>query len=172
MTEDKKSVCKPTVFEELYKKHSKDVFNFMFYKTGSKANAEDLLQEAFVKLWKNCEKVAYEKAKSFLFTVSSNLFLNEKKHEKVVHKYIENQNKSSYKDNDTPENVLRQKEFQDKLNNAIASLSEKQREVFLMSRIDKKKYAEIAETLGISVKAVEKRMHNALVILRDKIGKI
>ncbi|WP_196895440.1 RNA polymerase sigma factor [Aureivirga marina] len=172
MTKDKKSVCKPSTFQELYTKYSKDVYHFMYYKTGSKDNAEDLLQEAFVRLWKNCEKVSYEKAKSFLFTVASNLFLNEKKHEKVVLKYRESQNVSESRDNDTPENLLRQKEFQQKLNDAIASLSEKQREVFLLSRIDKKTYAEIAEMLGISVKAVEKRMHKALSVLREKIGKI
>jgi RNA polymerase sigma-70 factor (ECF subfamily) len=58
----------------------------------------------------------------------------------------------------------------EKLESVIAGLPEKQREVFLLSRIDKKKYAEIAEMLDISVKAVEKRMSQALIILREKIG--
>ena len=52
----------------------------------------------------------------------------------------------------------------------IANLSEKQREVFLLNRIEKKKYKEIAEMLGISVKAVEKRMHGALKSLREEIN--
>jgi len=38
--------------------------------------------------------------------------------------------------------------------------------------MEKKKYREIAEMLGISVKAVEKRMHFALVIMKEKIGKV
>ena len=38
--------------------------------------------------------------------------------------------------------------------------------MFLMSRIDKMKYKEIAEALGLSVKAIEKRMHLALKTLR------
>ena len=59
-----------------------------------------------------------------------------------------------------------------KLKSAIADLPEKQREVFLLSRIDKKKYSEISEIVGISVKAVEKRMSQALVVLRKKIGDI
>jgi len=54
----------------------------------------------------------------------------------------------------------------------LANLPSKQREVFLLNRIDKKKYAEIAEMLGISVKAVEKRMQKALIIIRKEIGNI
>ena len=68
-----------------------------------------------------------------------------------------------------PEFVLREKEFQQELNDAINSLSEKQREVFLLNRIEKKKYREIAEMLGISQKAVEKRMHQAMLHLKSKI---
>ena len=68
--------------------------------------------------------------------------------------------------------LLEEKEFMQKLENAIASLSEKQREVFLLNRIDKKTYTEIAVFLDISKKAVEKRMHNALKVLRKEIGDI
>jgi RNA polymerase sigma-70 factor (ECF subfamily) len=74
--------------------------------------------------------------------------------------------------NETPEFLLEEKEFLDKLQVAISDLKEGQREVFLLNRIDKKTYKEIAEMLEISVKAVEKRMHLALVQLREKVGKI
>ena len=49
---------------------------------------------------------------------------------------------------------------------------EKQKEVFLLSRIEKMKYREIAEMLEISVKAVEKRMHLALLEMKEKIGNV
>ena len=64
------------------------------------------------------------------------------------------------------------KELKEELENAIADLPEKQRVVFLLSRIDKKTYKEIAEMLGISKKAVEKRMYNALDTLRQVSKKI
>jgi RNA polymerase sigma-70 factor (ECF subfamily) len=54
----------------------------------------------------------------------------------------------------------------------VAGLPDIQREVFLMSRIDRKKYKEIAVILNISTKAVEKRMHNALRSLQEQLGKI
>jgi RNA polymerase sigma-70 factor (ECF subfamily) len=48
-------------------------------------------------------------------------------------------------------------------------LTEGQRIAFLLNRIEEKKYSEIAEMLSISVKAVEKRIHGALVSLRIEI---
>jgi len=74
--------------------------------------------------------------------------------------------------NQSPEYLLEEEEFKHTLQKAIASLSEAQREVFLMNRIDGKKYREIAEILDISQKAVEKRMSGALKILKDQIENI
>ncbi len=161
------SICKPQVFEEVFNTHSENLRNFMFYKCGDVDLAEDFVQESYVKLWQNCAKVFVDKAKSFLFTVANNLFLNHVAHKKVVLKHQKKQEKKyTY---ETPEFLLEEKEFMVKLQKAIGELSEKQREVFLLNRIDKKKYAEIAEMLGISVKAVEKRISAALKKLREKI---
>lgn len=161
------SICKPKVFENVFNTHSESLRNYMFYKCGDLDLAEDLVQESYVKLWKNCAKVLIGSAKSFLFTVANNLFLNHIAHKKVVLKHQSSQEKKyTY---ETPEFLLEEKEFMVKLQKAISELTEKQREVFLLNRIDKKKYSEIAEMLGISVKAVEKRISSALKALREKI---
>ncbi|MEO1255390.1 MAG: sigma-70 family RNA polymerase sigma factor, partial [Bacteroidota bacterium] len=59
-----------------------------------------------------------------------------------------------------------------KLTEAINELPDGQREVFLLNRVEGKTYAEIAEMIGVSVKAIEKRMHHALVHLRKTCYKI
>ena len=74
--------------------------------------------------------------------------------------------------NQSPEYLFEEEEFKLKLTKAIASLSEAQREVFLLNRIDGKKYREIAELLDISQKTVEKRMSGALQILKAQIENI
>ncbi len=170
MPREEKSVCEQKNYEMIFNNHSETLHNFVFYKCGDKQQAEDIVQEAFVKLWRNCTKVIFEKAKSFLYTVANNQFLNEIAHQKVVLKY--QQQTTNIVNKETPEYVLEEKEFMDKLQKAISNLPTRQREVFLLSRIDKKTYKEIAEIVGISVKAVEKRMHKALEILRAKVGKI
>ncbi len=167
---DKKSVCEKENYEIIFNNYSKSMRNYMYYKCGDLQQAEDIVQDAFIKLWNNCKKVIFEKAKSYLFTIANNAFLNEVAHKKVVQNYQKLNLKVST--NETPEFLMEEKEFMTKLRTAIDKLPEKQREVFLLSRIDKKKYVEIAEITGITVKAVEKRMSQALVALREKIGNI
>lgn len=160
--------CDEIIFSNFFKKHAKSLRNFLFYKYGNKDQAEDLVQEAFIKLWQNCASVPIEKAKSYLFTIANNSSLNEIKHQKVVLQY-ENNFTGLDKTNENPEYILEEKQFKEKLLNAIENLNETQKVAFLMHRIDGKKYSEIADELNISVKAVEKRIHLALVELRKTI---
>ena len=167
---DKNSVCNESVFSSVYNDVSQSVWRFIYFKCGDEAQADDLVQEAFIKLWNNCAKVAKEKAKSFLFTVANNAFLNEVAHKKVVLKHA--QLSPSKVDHQSPEFVLEEKQYHKKLQDAIANLSEAQRTAFLLNRIEGMKYAEIAEHLNISVKAVEKRMSQALKALRTQFKNI
>lgn len=168
--EKKEFTCNQSSFRKLYEWHSDAIRNFLYYKSGDIGFAEDSVQESFLRLWKKCADVPFEKAKSFLFAVANNLFLDNVKHQKVKLKFLSvRQNKTT---NETPEFLLEEKEFRQKLEQVISDLPEQQRTVFLMNRIDKMKYKEIAEALGISQKAVEKRMHKALLVIREKIGRI
>jgi RNA polymerase sigma-70 factor (ECF subfamily) len=159
------SVCEEKVFDSVFLKHSEYLRNFMYYKCGDLQKAEDLMQDSFCKLWEECAKVPFDKAKSFLFTVATNLFLNQEKHKKVVLKF-QKRKVNNDKFVETPHFLLEEAEFEKRLKKAINDLSPGQKEVFLMNRIDGLKYKEIAEILGVSVKAVEKRMHKALKALR------
>src|SRR5690606_31459899 len=111
-------------------------------------------------------KVSPEKARSFVYTVANNLYLNVIKAEKVRLKHRNDTADTVY---ETPEFILEQQEFKQKLDKALQSLPDNQRTTFLLNRIDGKKYAEIAEIEGVSVKAIEKRMHLALKSLREEI---
>jgi RNA polymerase sigma-70 factor (family 1) len=164
------NVCEDHVFSKVFKTHSKTVFNYIFYKFGNEEKAHDAVQEAFVKLWQNCAKVSPEKAKSYVYTVANNLYLNVIKAEKVRLKHADRHVKD--RTNESPEFLMEEKEYKDKLDNALNALPENQRTTFLLNRIDGKKYAEIAEIEGVSVKAIEKRMHLALKSLREHIDGI
>jgi RNA polymerase sigma-70 factor (family 1) len=168
-TNTKDNVCEEAIFATIFRSHSKTVFNYIYYKFGNEEKAHDAVQEAFVKLWENCAKVAPEKAKSFVYTVANNLYLNVIKAEKVRLKYADKTLKTTH---ESPEFLMEQAQFKEKLDRALDALPENQRTVFLLNRIDGKKYAEIAVMEGVSVKAIEKRMHLALKSLRDKIDGI
>ncbi|MCR9182617.1 MAG: sigma-70 family RNA polymerase sigma factor [Flavobacteriaceae bacterium] len=164
------NVCKETVYNKLFQTLSPSIYNFIYFKCGNVAQAEDLVQEAFIKLWENCAKVPQAKAKSFLYTVCNNSFLNEVAHQKVVLKFTKKARPNI--NEQSPQYILEEKEFEQKLNKALSNLTEAQRTAFLMNRIEGKKYREIAEILEISVKAVEKRMSQALESLRKEIKNI
>jgi len=168
-TKNKNTVCEEQIFSNIFKANSKTVFKYIYYKFGNEEKAYDAVQEAFVKLWENCAKVPPEKAKSFVYTVANNLYLNVIKAEKVRLKYADKTLKTTH---ETPEFLMEEEEFRNKLNNALDSLPENQRITFLLNRIDGKKYKEIAEMEGVGVKAIEKRMHLALKSLRKKIDGI
>lgn len=169
MQEDNHS-CKESTFDELYRSLATPLHNFIFYKCGDKAKAHDITQDAFIKLWENCGKVPPSKAKSFLFTVANNLFLNTVAHQKVVFSY--KQIKKISINEQSPQYMLEEKEFGERLSNAIEQLTEVQRTAFLLSRVEGKKYKEIALILGISEKAAGKRIHDALETLRQSIENI
>ncbi len=171
MTKSDAKLCEEAYFNEFYLKHVQHASNFAYYKCGDQDNALDLVQDAFSKIWENCAKIDFAKAKTYLFTTVNNLFLNKVKHNKVVMEYAK---AAPYIDenNESPEYLLEEEEFKKKLQAAMALLSEAQREVFLMNRIEGKKYREIAELLNVSQKAVEKRMSGALKILRKHIENI
>lgn len=169
MSENLKDICNNKVFDSVFHTYAKDLKRFLYFKFNDMTSAEDVLQETFIKLWNNCNKVVYDKVKSYLYTIANNAFLDIKKHENTVRKYQKGY--VEYNTSESPEFLMIEEEYLIKVENIIAGLTEKQRAVFILSRIEKKKYKQIAEELQISVKAVEKRMHSALVIMREKLGR-
>ncbi len=163
-----KGICEELIFSGFFKANIKSLRNYLYFKYGNEEKANDIAQDSFIKLWENCQKVPLEKAKSFLYTVANNSSLNEIAHQKVVLKF-ENNNSINDRTNLNPEFILEEEEFKQKLEKAIDRLTEAQRTAFLLNRIEGKKYHEIAEMLDISIKAVEKRIHGALIALRTDI---
>lgn len=124
-----------------------------------------MVQEAFYVLWQNCLKVAPDLAKAYLYKVAQNQFIKQLDKDKVRQKHLDLQ-QDPVNEHD-PAFEMEYTELGDKLQQAIAQLPDGQREVFLLNRIDQLTYAQIAEMQEVSVKAVEKRMHKALVKLRE-----
>jgi RNA polymerase sigma-70 factor (ECF subfamily) len=151
----------------VYNTYADDIHNFLYYKYGAQFNPRDIAQEAFIKLWDNCKKVTFAKAKSFLFTVANNRMLNDIKHQKVVlnHQKI----KPKHYTNETPEFILEHEQYLERYNKVLASLNEEQRVAFLLSKVEGKKHSEIAAFLGVSQKVVEYRIYSAFNILKTAL---
>ena len=165
------ALCSEPVFRSVFDAQFKLLRNFLVFKFRNTERAEDTAQHAFVILWENCSALKPEQARSFLFTTAIRLSLNAIKHEKVVANF-ELQAKSNGSHGESPEFLLVENELKKQLEQAINDLPEKQRTVFLMNRFENLSYTEIATLLDLSVKTVEKRMHNALISLRKVIRNV
>ena len=160
------SLCDQIVFEKVYKQYSKDLFRFLTYSFQDTTLSEDITQNVFLKLWDQCEKYDLRNIKSLIFTMGKNLSLNEiKRNQKTDGAPIKEIHFS-----ESPHELLEEKQFKEKLTQSLNQLSEKERIVFLMNRIDNLTYHEIADQLSVSQKTVEKRMHQALKKLNHLLG--
>ena len=75
MSNNLKNVCNEKVFESVFNTHAKNLKRFIFSKTRDRNLAEDIIQDAFVKIWEDCDKVVFDTVKSYLYTIANNLFL-------------------------------------------------------------------------------------------------
>ncbi len=164
-TSSLKNSCDNTFYEDLFRTVAPTLRNFLCFKFKDVDSAGDMVQEAFLTLWKNCEKVLPDMAKAYLYRVAQNQMLKLVDKDKVRQKHIHFVSRTTH--NENPQFQMEFTEFDNRVQHAINQLSEGQREVFLLNRIEKKTYAEIAEMLDVSVKAVEKRMHKALLKIRE-----
>lgn len=165
-----KNICDKIRFSKLYEKYAQSLSNILYYKYGELLNPSDKVQDAFIKLWENCAKILPEAAKSYLYTVANNMMLNEVKHQKIIFKH--NAIKPKDYTNETPEFILRKKEFLKRYENALSNLKEEERVAFLLSKVDRKTHKEIAELLGVTKKVAEHRIYAALNKLKDQLEEL
>lgn len=164
------NICDKTRFSKLYEKYAQSLSNILLYKYGSLLNPSDKVQEAFIKLWENCAKIKPNAAKSYLYTTANNMMLNEVKHQKVVLKY--HQVKPKDYTNESPEFILRKKEFLKRFERVLSELKEEERTAFLLNKVDGKTHKEVAEILGITKKVAEHRIYAAFNVLKNKLEEL
>ena len=151
-------------FKILFDTYFDSVRSYLFYRGAEREQASDLAQDVFMRVWEKQLTVDPKIALRLLYKIAGDMFVSRYRRETLEMHYrisLKNDN-IDY----SPEDQLRYKQLLENYTKALAALSEKQRTVFLMARIEGLKYHEIAERLDLSVKAVEKRMSITLAYLR------
>jgi RNA polymerase sigma factor (sigma-70 family) len=149
--------------------HFARVRNYVFYRSGDTELATDIAQETFLKIWEKHDSVKTQKVKGLLFKIANDLFISN--YRKSQRSFSFFQSYQTDGESRTPEDEFAFEQLKQSYNKALDRMPEKQRTVFLMSRAENLKYAEIAEMSGISVKAVEKRMKAALEFLAANVNR-
>ena len=154
-------------FKKLFDMYFDDLRNYIYYRCGDVELATDIAQDTFIRVWEKKIDVYEKREMGLLIKIANDLFIS-------AHRRIkQGQNFKNVLVTEsmttTPEDEMSYRELSIKYEDALNELNEKQRTVFLLNRVEGLKYSEIAVNLGISVKAVEKRMSIALNHFRKKL---
>jgi RNA polymerase sigma-70 factor (ECF subfamily) len=161
-------------FEVLFRAHYAPLCAFVSRMIGSRAVAEELVQEVFLYLWEHrATWSAHTSVRTYLFTSARNATLNYRRREKL-------EERATHSDEDTIalftrtqvaiEREVALAEFERAVKRAIAQLPRRCGEVYALSREQFLSYAEIGDVLGISPKTVEVHMGRAFKLLRKHLA--
>jgi RNA polymerase sigma-70 factor (ECF subfamily) len=150
-------------FGSLYKAHAQEARRFALYLSGDAALADDLVSEAFVRVWSARERVVLPTVRAYLFATVRNLFLRHVNHQKR-RKPLDDR---AFDEQPGPEaRASSQSELRVVLA-ALARLPEVDRAAVLMRADEGISYEEIAVALGITVTTAKVKVHRARLKLAE-----
>lgn len=160
-------------FQTLYHDFFSKVYAFARKHTLNLDEAEDLAHDVFLKLWQH--RASFSPTISpdaQLLTIARQLVINRYKRETVRQRVYAHwqQDRPQATPTDETEHPLQTAELTQKLQNALAAMPPKRREIFEKSRFEGLSYDEIAEQLSISRSTVESQMVKALRLMREKLA--
>ncbi|HEX5555958.1 MAG TPA: RNA polymerase sigma-70 factor [Chitinophagaceae bacterium] len=151
----------PVVFKFIYKLYWAKLYNIAFYYTHSEQDAEDIVQDVFISVWSRRERLE-------LRGPLENYLVRCAKYTTFFYLKIKQKKATSLNRTTIPiavnntEEYIRYKDLQGHIVSLFESVSQKTRDIFYLSRFDGLTYAEISQTLNISVKTVEYHISQAL----------
>jgi RNA polymerase sigma-70 factor (ECF subfamily) len=167
MTPSRPELVTPlTDFARLYREHAADVHRFAVYLSGDPPLADDLVSEAFVRVWTARERVELTTVRGYLFTIVRNLFLQHLRHERRRAPLDER----IADDRPDPEVRATDQSRLQRVLTALDTLPEVDRAAVLMRANGELPYEEIAAALGISVTAAKVKVHRARLRLAEALG--
>ena len=154
-------------FNQVFRHYYSPMVRFCIRYVADSDIASEIVQDLFVKLWSNREKISFNTSfESYMLTSVRNsaiTYINKERAHNEAHLRVF----SEESDNTDPSETLQSNNLEESYRQILKDMPDKRREVFLASRYDGLKYSEIAEKLGISQKTVEAQMTAALKQLKD-----
>lgn len=155
-------------FKHIFDLYFDAIRSYIYYRCTDEDLASDIAQDVFMRVWEKRDNLDESNIKALLYKIAGDMLVSHFR-KNAVHldysRHMAVEEVSSL----TPQETLQFEELKKKYTQALGEMNDIHRETFLMNREENLKYTEIAERMGISVKAVEKRMTNALQLLKSKL---
>lgn len=171
---------KNRIFEEEFMPQIDALYNFAYHLTYNEADANDLVQDTYMKAYRFIEKYDIgTNAKAWLFKILKNAYINQYRKKSKRPKKVDFEEIISYQDNDDASissyNDLREELFEnmmgDEVTNAINSLPIDFRTVILLCDVESFTYEEISKIIDVPIGTVRSRLFRARNMLKEKLKK-
>jgi RNA polymerase sigma factor (sigma-70 family) len=149
-------------YNEAVNLYADRLYRFILKNIGQQADAEDIVQSAYEKLWLNRENVIIDKCKSYLFTIAYNVMIDHiRKHKRVslVDEFAEN-SAGIYNQENNLKKIL---------DYAFTKLTELQKSLVLLKDYEGYSYAEIGQITNLNESQVKVYLHRARTVLKNFI---
>ena len=170
----------PLAFSELYNRYRDRLVHFITRKTGDRDRAEDLVQEAFVRVTRHLHR--FDQSKKFstwIYTICSNLSKNELRNrsrsplvlfQKLTTNWEPDHRPLQFEDSGMkPDKMFRNRYLEEIVEKTVTKLPEHHQLVFRLRELEGKSYEEIAEITGVNLGTVKSRLHRARTSFAEMI---
>ena len=149
----------------------KELRSFLTRRLGCAETAADIVQDTYVRLATRSKYYAHDNWRALVFRVAANLATDHNRHQQIRDKFDSRNVEGVHTASPLPlpDAAILARQEDALLKEAIARLPEKRRKVFLLRMSQELSYGQIAMREGISVSAVEKHMHKAIVHCRTYV---
>jgi RNA polymerase sigma-70 factor (ECF subfamily) len=152
-------------FSTLYKKYANDVLRFALYLSGSRAQAEDITSETFVRAWVARERIRQGTAKAYLLQIARNLYRMQRRTSRTS---VDLEDRPNPRAN--PEEIAASRGELRLVLSAIQRLPEIDRAALVLRASDGLSYDQIGIVLGISPVAARVKVHRARLLLNELLS--
>lgn len=157
---------KNSEYNQLVTDCSDGLYRYALKLTNSEQHAQDMVQDAFEKIWIKKKQINFEKGKSYLFRTVHNLYIDYFRRSKIIH--FEEEGKAT----NTPNLSTYHVDLSEILEKSLNQLNEIQKSAILLRDYEGYNYAEIGELLDLSEAQVKVTIFRARKKLQKLIGKI
>jgi len=156
-------------FKMIYDNHFDNLRRYLYYRSGDQDLSADIAQNVFMKIWNKKIDITNGNVKSLLFKMGTDEFISYYRRSKIERDYVNSQDFKLVHEIDDENDFSEKKQ---KFEKALNTLTDKQRVALLMNKMEGLTHKEIAESLNLSQKAIEKRISQALRALKNNLNSL
>jgi RNA polymerase sigma-70 factor (ECF subfamily) len=162
----------PPTWDEVVREHASRVYRLAFRLSGNRADAEDLTQETFVRVFKSLAEYTPGTFEGWLHRITTNLFLDMVRRRQRIRfdALPEDAGDRLASRESGPETTYDEMHLDPEIQRALDELPADFRVAVVLCDLEQLSYEEIAATLGIKVGTVRSRIHRGRVLLRQALA--